>query len=272
MTVNEFVNSFIENQNKYTDSYAGKTYICKNGMGIETFDKKNIEDFKKDINALKFEMDNGYKIPSLPIIIDSFPDIDPSKTCSHSNAISILKKKDNIMSRFKVVNITETTKEVKIPQHKAAPKKEIRKVVNVTLKSGNTWEAVCLPQDEDKYDIKEAVKVAILCELFGGKKQYNDFLREAEKFYMNIQKENEKAKAEEERIANRKEKNDKRKAALKAKHEEKERQEKVNLYADAMLIALNKFSEGLSELKSLDTCLQNMDKVIDDAVNEFINQ
>lgn len=144
---------------------------------------------------------------------------------------------------LKIVNIEETEKEVKIPQHKAAPKKVTRKVVKVTFLSGNTQEAVCLEEDADKYDLREAIQVCILKEIFGGTKVYNDFLRKTMKDHKKRLEVKKKKQEDEEIAARRKAKNDKRKAEFEAKKKEAERQEKINIQAEAILKALQMYDE-----------------------------
>ena len=147
----------------------------------------------------------------------------------------------NILNRLNIINIEETTKEVKVPQHKAAPKKVTRKVVKVTFESGSVQEAICLEEDADKYNLRDAIQVCIMKEIFGGKKAYNDFLRKTIKDHEKRLADKKQKQENAEIAARRKSKNDKRKAKSDAKKKEAERQEKIDIQAQAILKALKMY-------------------------------
>ena len=183
--------------------------------------------------------------------------------------------------KLTVTNIEETEKEVKIPQHKAAPKKVTRKVVKVTFASGNTQEAVCLEEDAEKYNLREAIQVCVLKEIFGGTKAYNDFLRKAVKDHEKRLETEKKKKEDDEIVARRKPKNDKRKADFDAKKKAEKRQNKIDMYAEAFCKAMQmydelgvqkNFEEFIAESERLDSIpeLNNIKNDTDKIVSDFI--
>lgn len=159
------------------------------------------------------------------------------------------RREENVLDRIKIRKIEESTKTeiVKIPQYKAAPKKESReyKIVTVTFTSGHVQEAICMPGDD--YDLSRGIEVCIMKELFGGTKAYNDFMRKTVKDYKDgiKRKERREAKAAEDKAIaeRRKAKNEKRKAELEAKKKAAKRQEKIDIQAEAFLKAMQMYDE-----------------------------
>lgn len=170
----------------------------------------------------------------------------------------------NILNRLNIINIEETTKEVKVPQHKAAPKRVTRKVVKVTFESGSVQEAICLEEDADKYNLRDAIQVCIMKEIFGGTKAYNDFLRKTIKDHEKRFADKKQKQENAEIAARRKAKNDKRKAKSDAKKKEAERQEKIDIQAQAILKALKMYDAFVVQEDA-----QNLDKLIENEINEW---
>lgn len=196
------------------------------------------------------------------LVKDAEAEIKKSHKDSDETCIRVKTIKDRNMnlnnSNLRVIKIEETEKEAKVPQHKTAPKKVTRKVVKVTFASGNTQEAVCLEEDAEKYNLREAIQVCILKEIFGGTKAYNDFLRKVMKDYKKRLEAEKKKQEDEEIAARRKAKNDKRKAKLEAKKKEAKRQEKIDIQAAAFLKALIEYDKFIVQ------------EDIDQIVNDFV--
>ena len=184
---------------------------------------------------------------------------------STTNVNTKVTEENNMnLNKLNITSIEETTKEAKIPQRKTAPKKVTRKVVKVTFASGNVQEAVCLEEDINKYNLRDAIQVCIMKEIFGSTKAYNDFLRKAIKDYKKHLADEKQKQENEEIIARRKAKNEKRKAKSEAKKKAAERQEKIDIQAEAILKALKMYDAFVVQEDT-----QNLDKLIENEINEW---
>lgn len=151
------------------------------------------------------------------------------------------------LTRCKIVSITEDVKTeiVKVPQYKAAPRFERikNKVVRVQFSSGNIHEAICMSEDEESYDLARGIEVCILKEIMGSTKNYNDFMRKCVKKHKNDIIIDTK-KAEEEKLkARRIAKEERRKKERIEKRKAKERQEKIDIQAEAFLKAMKMYDQ-----------------------------
>ena len=198
---------------------------------------------------------------------DSFVTLinDKVDSLSMTNVNAKVTEENNMnLNKLNIINIEETTKEAKIPQRKTAPKKITRKVVKVKFASGNIQEAVCLEEDIDKYNLRDAIQVCIMKEIFGSTKAYNDFLRKAIKDHEKRLTDEKQKQENEEIVARRKAKNEKRKAKSEAKKKAAERQEKIDIQAQAILKALKMYDAFVVQEDA-----QNFDQIIENEINEW---
>lgn len=114
------------------------------------------------------------------------------------------------------------------------------KVVQVTFSGGRKEKAVC--DDIDTFSLETGITVC-LCKYLFGKKGYNKELKKAVKIYTDKQKQIEKDKLEEERIAAKKAKKKAKREARLAKKEQAEREKAISIQTEAYVRAMEEMEK-----------------------------
>lgn len=102
---------------------------------------------------------------------------------------------------------------------------------------GTTEKTIC--SENDKYDLEEAINVAICKKMFGGTSEYNNAVRKAIKQVKAINEKKKREEAERKELERRKAKRVERKLRRKAA----KRQEQIDIQAEAFLKAMQMYDE-----------------------------
>ena len=120
------------------------------------------------------------------------------------------------------------------------------KVVEVTFADGTKEKSVC--REPDVFSLEIAIAICISKKVMGGSSAYNNAVKRGVKVYEDKLKEDEKAKAEEERIAKKRAKRLEYKKNKEAKRKAQEREEKIEIQKEAYKRAIEEM-KNITEIK-----------------------